>query len=319
MVLWLNALLQTLVFPGLLFLLIIALLYEWFDRKVVARLQNRCGPFSTGPGGILQPLADFIKLLSKEDIVPIAAGRFFAWAPILILTLSVMPLFYLPIVESTAVASFEGDLIIIIFLATLRVALILLSGINSGSKFAEVGGTRAGLQMFGYSIPLTLVAIGPAISSGSLSLSVICYAQSSGWWYILTQPLGFAIFSICTLAELGRLPFDLPMAESELVAGWKVEYSGKRLALLRLAENFDLFCFCGLMATLFIGGATPLWLVPSVVSFFLKLTLCVGIISLLRVAFARYEVGYMVRDFWKYLVPLSLLQVALTLFWKGVA
>jgi len=306
-----------LVFPGLFFLLIIALLYEWFDRKVVARLQSRYGPFSTGPGGILQPLADFIKLLSKEDIVPLAAGRGFAWAPILILSLSVIPLFYLPIVGSTAVASFKGDLIIILFLATLRVALILLSGINSGSKFAEVGGTRAGLQMFGYSIPLTLAAIGPAISSGSLSLSSICRAQS-GWWYILTQPLGFAIFSICALAELGRLPFDLPLAESEVVAGWKVEYSGKRLALLRLAENFDLIFFGGLMATLFLGGATSLWLVPSVVSFFLKLTLCIGLLSLLRAAFARYEVGEMVRDLWKYLVPLSLLQVAMTLFWKGV-
>ena len=318
MVLWLNALLQTLVFPGLLFLLTLALLYEWFDRKVVARLQSRYGPFSTGPGGILQPLADLIKLLSKEDIIPLAAGRVFAWAPILILTLSVIPLFYLPIVGSMAVASFEGDLIIILFLATLRVALILLSGISSGSKFAEVGGTRAGLQMFGYSVPLTLAAIGPAISSGSLSLSSICHAQGSGWWYVLTQPLGFAIFSICALAELGRLPFDLPLAESEVVAGWKVEYSGKRLALLRLAENFDLIFFGGLMATLFLGGATPLWLLPSVVSFFLKLTLCTGLLSLLRAAFARYEVGDMVRDFWKYLVPLSLLQVALTLFWKGV-
>jgi len=168
-----NALLQTLVFPGLLFLLTMALLYEWFDRKIVVRFQSRYGPFSTGPRGILQPLADFIKLLSKEDIVPRAAGRLFTVAPIFILTLSVMPLFYMPIVNSMAIASFEGDFIIILFLATLRVALILLSGTSSGSKFAEVGGTRAGLQMLGYSIPLTLTAIGPAVSSGSLSLSSI--------------------------------------------------------------------------------------------------------------------------------------------------
>jgi NADH-quinone oxidoreductase subunit H len=307
----LNVLLQTLVFPGLLFLLSTALLYEWFDRKIVGRFQSRYGPSRTGPGGILQPLADLIKLLSKEDIVPTAAGRLFAAAPILILTLSVMPLFYVPVAGSTAIASFEGDLIVVLFLATLRVALILLSGTSSGSKFAEVGGTRAGLQMLGYSVPLTLAAIGPAISSSSLSLSSICRAQSSGWWYILTQPLGFAIFSACALAELGRLPFDLSLAESEIVAGWKVEYSGKSLALLRLAEDFDLIFFGNLMATLFFGGANPLWLVPPVVSFFLKFTLCIGLLSLLRAAFARYEVGQMIRDLWKYLVPLSLLQVAL--------
>ncbi len=316
MVLWVNVLVQIIIFPGMLFLLFLALLYEWVERKIVGRLQSRYGPYNTGPSGILQPLADLIKLLSKEDVIPTSASKLFPIAPIIILPLSIIPLFYVPVVRSLAIAAFEADLMIILFLGTLRVALILLAGISSGSKFAEVGGTRAGLQMLGYSIPLTLTAIGPAISSGSLSLSAICQVQSSGWWHIFTQPIGFGIFTICVLAELSKQPFDLSVAESEIVAGWKVEYSGKSLALLKLAENFDFLLFSSLMATLFLGGANTLWLFPPIISFLVKSTMCVGLLSLLGAAFARYEVGDMINDIWKYLIPLSLLQLVPVILWK---
>lgn len=305
-------LLQIIIFPGFLFLIIAALFYEWVDRKFVARLQNRFGPLHTGPMGLLQPFADLIKLLSKEDIVPYAADKLlFSAAPIFLVSLPLLALFCIPVVENTALIAFEGDLILIMFLSTLIIVSVFIGAWSSTSRFSAVGGVRACLQMLGYAIPMTVVMTGPAIVAKSLSISKVVQWQSSGFWFVITQPLGFFILSICLLAELQKIPFDIPKAETEVVAGWSTEFSGKKLALLKLAEDLELVLAGSLMTSLYLGGPSGFWFMPPFVWFIVKLTLCILILSNLRALFARFRIDQLMRGLWKYLTPLALFQIVL--------
>ena len=311
--------LSLLLFPGLLFLFFLALLSEWIDRKVVARLQNRYGPLYTGPGGILQPFADFVKLLSKEDITPAAADRFFfSVTPVLILALSSAPLFMIPMADNTALVWFEGDLIVILFITTLIALTMFVAAWSSTSRFGIIGGMRVILQMLGYEIPMSIAMIGPAISSESLSVSRIVQRQAQGLWFLATQPIGFAIVTICLLAELQRVPFDIPKAETEIVAGWLVEFSGKKLALIRLAKDFELVLAGSLMTSLYLGGPLGPWGLHPAIYFFGKLVFCILILSNLRALFARFRIDQMLKGAWKYLTPLAILQVILIEMLPGV-
>ena len=305
-------LLQIIIFPGFLFLIIAALFYEWVDRKFVARLQNRFGPLHTGPMGLLQPFADLIKLLSKEDIIPYAADKLlFSAAPIFLVSFPLLALFCIPVVENTALIAFEGDLILIMFLSTLIIVSVFIGAWSSTSRFSAVGGVRAGLQMLGYEIPMTVVMVGPAIVAKSLSISKIVQWQSSGFWFVITQPLGFFILSICLLAELQKIPFDTPKAETEVVAGWSTEFSGKKLALLKLAEDLELVLAGSIMTSLYLGGPSGFWFMPPFVWFILKLTLCILMLSNLRSLFARFRIDQLIQGLWKYLTPLALFQIVL--------
>ena len=306
-----TAILEIFLFPGFFFLFFLAFFIEWLDRKLVAKFQNRYGPLHVGPKGVLQPVADFIKLLSKEDIKPAMADRVpFVAMPLLLLTLAMTPLFCIPITSSYALISFEGDLIVVMFLMTLIALLLFIGAWVSTNRFSTIGGVRAGLQMFGYEIPLNIAMIGPAIGAGSLSISEIVKWQSHGLWFILTQPLGFAILSICLLAHLQRVPFDIPEAETEIVSGWLVEFSGKKLALIRLARNFKLILAASLMASLYMGGPSGLWQ-PNPLTYFIKLVICVFILSNLRALFARYRIDQFLAGVWRYLTPLALLQISI--------
>jgi len=299
-------------FPGLLFLLFLAFFSEWIDRKTVARLQNRYGPLYTGPEGILQPFADFVKLLSKEDITPAAVDKsLFTLTPILLLALSLVPLFMIPMADSTALIWFEGDLIVILFTTTLIGLTMLVAAWSSTSRFSIIGGMRVGLQMFAYEIPMTIAMIGPAISSGSLSVSRIVQRQGQGLWFFATQPIGFAVLTICLLAELQKVPFDIPRAETEIVAGWYVEFSGKKLALIKLAKNLETVLAGSLITSLFLGGPLGPWGLHPAIYFFGKLVVCTLIFSNLRALFARFRIDQVLRGAWKYLTPLALLQVLL--------
>jgi len=307
----LMAILEVFFFPGFLFLFSLAFFIEWFDRKLVAKFQNRYGPLYVGPKGILQPIADFLKLLSKEDITPAMADKVpFALIPLLMLTFSMTPLFCIPITSSSALISFEGDLIVVMFIMTLTALLSFLGAWVSTNRFSTIGGVRTGLQMFGYEVPLNIVMIGPAIGAGSLSISGIVEWQSRGVWFIVTQILGFAVFSLCLLAHLQRVPFDIPEAETEIVAGWLVEFSGKKLALIRLAKNFELVLAASLMVSLYLGGPTGT-LLPNPLTFLIKLVFCTFILSNLRALFARYRIDQFLAAAWKYLIPLALLQISL--------
>lgn len=304
-------LVQVSVFPGALFLLILAFLYEWMDRKIVARIQSRYGPLYTGPGGVLQPFADFLKLLYKEDIVPYAVDKiFFTLSPMLYMVFPLTALFIIPILSQTAIVSFEGDLILVMFLFTLAIITVFLAGYGSESRFSVMGGTRAALQMLGYDIPMSLALIGPAMAAGSLSISeIVQWQTSNAAWNALLQPIGFGVLVVCMLAELELLPFDIPEAETEIVAGWQTEFSGRKLALLRLGKDLKFVLAVALIASLYFGGAQQVWLIPPAIILLIKTTATLSLLSVLRALFARFRIDQMVSGMWKYLIPLAVLQV----------
>lgn len=305
-------LLQILLFPGFLSLILVAFFYEWVDRKFVAKLQNRYGPLHTGPGGLLQPFADFVKLLSKEDITPRAADKLlFSAVPIFLLSLPLTALFCIPMASYSALTSFEGDLILVMFITILIVVSVFIGAWSSTSRFSTVGGIRAGLQMLSYEIPMTIAMVGPAIVAKSLCISEIVQWQTTGLWFIFTQPLGFAVASICLLAEIQRVPFDIPRAETEVVAGWLTEFSGRKLALLRLTEDLELVLAGSMLTSLYLGGPSGFGLAPPFLWFFIKLTACILLLSNLRALFARFRIDQLASGAWKYLTPLALLQIIL--------
>jgi NADH-quinone oxidoreductase subunit H len=303
-----------LVFPGLVFLFTLAWFYEWLDRRFFARLQNRYGPIYTGSHGLLQPVADFIKLLAKEDIEPAAADKpLFRCVPILILTLPLTALFLIPMNGVKAFVNFEGDLIFIIFIMSLLAILAFLGGWSSTNRFSTLGGLRAAMQILGYEVPLAIVLIGPAIAARSLSISkIVEWQAANSLWMIALTPIGFGIAILAMLAELEKVPFDIPEAETEIVAGWQTEFSGRKLALIRLALDLELVLAAGLITALFLGGPSgPIPVIPGIAWFLIKGTLVVLILSNLRALFARFRIDQMVSGSWKFLVPLAILQIVI--------
>ena len=320
-------LVEMLVFPGILFVMSYALYCNWINRKFAARLQNRVGPLHTGWNGILQPLADFIKLLAKEDITPAAADKtFFSLTPLVVFALPLASLLVIPIQSLfnlwsyAPVLSFEGDLAVVLFLMTMMILFIFLGGWSSSSIYAAVGSERVSLMMLAYEIPLSIVALGPAIIAGSLSINNIVNYQVAAFQNFLAAPslnglllgitllIGMGIFIVCILAELEMRPFDMSEAETEIVHGWQVEYSGKKLALLSAGHDLKLVLTSGLMTALFLGGPAGPFL-PPIVWFIIKTTACVFVLSNLSVLFARFRIDKMLDWAWKWLVPLAVLQV----------
>jgi NADH-quinone oxidoreductase subunit H len=306
-------LLEILLFPGFLFLIALAFFYEWVDRKFFARLQNRYGPLYTGPSGLLQPFADFIKLLSKEDITPEAADKFmFSCAPLFLLSFPLLALFLIPITGLKGIISFEGDLIFLMFLFTLIAVTVFIAGWSSVSRFSTVGGMRAAFQMFGYEIPMTLVMVGPAIAARTLSISqIVGWQVYNAAWFIWLQPLGFAVFVLCLLAELEFIPFDIPEADTEIVAGWSTEFSGRKLALIRLGKDVELVLAASLITSLFLGGSHSSLLILAIAFFLLKTTIAVVLLTTLRALFARFRIDQMIVGAWKYLIPIAIFQMVL--------
>jgi len=308
--------LQVVIFPGFLFILSLSLIYEWVDRKIYAKLQNRVGPLYTGASGFLQPLADLIKLLSKEDITPRGADRtFFAVMPILSVATMLTATTLIPITSSSGIVSFKGDVIVAVALMTIFCIILFLAGSFSMSRFPSVGAERVVTQLLGYEIPLTLAVVSVAVSAGSLKLADIVKAQSQTLWYIIGIDLiGFIVFLIAAQAELERIPFDIPEAETEIVGGWTAEYSGKKLALFRLSADIELVYMSGLAVTFFLGGPSgPVveGFAPALhlIYFIIKTVAVLAILSMIRALFSRLRIDQMVAFSWKYLVPLSLFQL----------
>jgi NADH-quinone oxidoreductase subunit H len=222
---------ELLIFPGLIFIFWLALFYEWIDRKFYAKLQYRYGPLHTGPKGFLQPFADFVKLLAKEDIVPAAADRFlFTLSPIIVFALALFALFYVPIVplvRDVAFGSFEGDILLVIFVLTMIALIKFLGGWGSVNRFSTVGSVRLAFQLLGYEIPLAIALLTAAMATGTLNISLIAQRVSSNAIIATALLPALAISVICFQAELERIPFDIPEAEQEIVAGWLTEFSGR--------------------------------------------------------------------------------------------
>jgi len=308
-------LLSFIIFPGLLFVCIYSLFLEWLDRKVYARVQNRVGPLITGSKGILQPFADFIKLLSKEDIKPECADRWgFLFSPLTALTVAMMTVFFVPIVGYQGLISLPVDLLIVVFISTLFNILVILAGYFSVSRFSTIGAVRAGLQFVAYEIPFVLSIICAGVLAKSLSIAEIVYAQNNIYHmpFVVYLFPAFIIYLVSSLAKLERVPFDIPEAETELAAGWQVEYSGRKLALFKLAADIKALFVSGLGAALFLGGPIG----PAIAGleplcylfwFIVKTLFIVALIGFFRGLFARFRIDQAVNLFWKTVLPASLI------------
>jgi NADH-quinone oxidoreductase subunit H len=258
--------------------------------------------------------------MAKEDIVPKGADRLgFTATPILMLALTLTALLLIPISGLVGLISFQGDLIFAIFLMTLMAISIVLAGWFSANRFSETGSARAGMQLVGYEIPLTLALISPAIIAGRLDIAGILSYQSAHVWLIEYAPLAFGIFVICILAELQKLPFDIPEAHTEIVAGWQTEFSGKKYAFFHLSNDLEMLFGAGLAVALFFGGPLPPlsilsfgvgfeWLTYSV-WFLFKTFLLVLVLSGISALLGRWRIDQMIRGSWRYLIPLSVAQL----------
>ena len=293
-------LLETLIFPGILFCVVLAFFYEWVLRKIIAKIQTRFGPLYTGPVGILQPVADFIKLLSKEDIIHKGTDKvLFTVLPIISLVIPFFVILFIPVINES-VLNFEGDLFLVFFLFSIQCLVLGLAGYSSRDRFSIVGGMRTILLLIAFDISLFLACVGPALQAKTLSISAV-----SKNWFLFRQPLGFGIFILCSLAKLEILPFDIPEAKSEIVAGWLTEFSGKKLAFFRLSQDLEFLVMGSLGTALFLGGPGSL----GVIGFLIKTTSLVFLFSFLTALFARFRIDQAVKGSWKYLIPLALLQI----------
>lgn len=291
----------------------------YFERKVIGWIQLRRGPNRVGPYGLLQSVADVLKLLVKEDVIPDRADRtLFILAPVIAFVPAFAVLAVLPFTETLHFADLGVGLLYYVAVSGITTLGILLGGWASNNKYALLGGMRSVAQMISYEIPLVISVIGVVLLAGSLNLKEIVAAQSGGFWnwFFLKQILGFAVFVVAALAELNRTPFDLPEAESELVAGYHVEYSGFRFAFFMLAEYVYVFAMSALATVLFLGGWHPpiesLGFVPGLVWFALKFAFCVFFLFWLRATMPRVRVDQLMTFAWKGLLPLALLNLFLT-------
>lgn len=288
-----------------------AVILVYAERKVSAFMQMRIGPNRVGPWGTLQTVADMIKLMSKEDIMPAGADRWL-WilAPVLLFIPSAAVYVVFPFDNQAIFADLNIGIFYFIAVSSQATLPFLMAGWASNSKYALVGGMRTVAQMLSYEIPLVFSILGVVMIVGSMRMSDIVAAQQQVW-FIAVQPLAFVIFLIAATAETNRAPFDLVESESELVAGPFTEYSGMRWALFFLAEYANLFAASAIAVTLFLGGWNGPWL-PGWLWFLLKTALMIFVFMWLRWTFPRPRVDQLMAFGWKILLPLSLVNVVLT-------
>ncbi|MBI2884274.1 MAG: NADH-quinone oxidoreductase subunit NuoH, partial [Candidatus Methylomirabilis oxyfera] len=279
----------------------------WVERKVIGDIQVRLGPMRVGPHGLLQPIADGLKLLFKEEIVPQSADRtLYLLAPAIALIPAFISFAVIPFGDQIRLFGQTIDLVIadvnigllyVLGVASLGVYGIVLGGWASNNKYALLGGLRSSAQMISYELSLGLSVVGVVMLSQSLSLVEIVGAQARTWFIIL-QPIGFLIFLICAVAETNRAPFDLPEAETELVAGFHVEYSSMKFAMYFMAEYANMITVAALATTLFLGGWRGPFL-PPVVWFLAKLYLIIFLFVWLRATLPRFRYDQLMRFGWK--------------------
>jgi len=298
----------------------------WIERKFIARLQNRYGPNRAGPFGLLQPMADGIKLFFKEELTPAGADKvIFTLAPIITLLPALLVFAVIPIGGSFNLFGVERRLVLapglnvgilyILAITSIAVYGITMAGWSSNNKYAMLGGLRSAAQMISYELAMGLAVLAVVLTAGTLDVQKIIDAQS-GLWFIFIQPVAFAIYLITTVAEVNRAPFDLPEAEQELTAGYHTEYSGMKFALFFAAEYIKMIAVSALGATLFMGG----WRGPFVdtypllgpVYFALKTLLALVVFVWIRATLPRLRYDRLMAFGWKVLLPLSLANVLVT-------
>jgi NADH-quinone oxidoreductase subunit H len=308
----LKALFTILIFPGFLFVFVISLCAEFFDRRLYARLQNRRGP------PWFQPLADFIKLAAKEAIVPREANpRMFKAMPIFAFSSSLTAIFYIPLWKEQAIYAFKGDVIVVLYLLTVSTLAIFIGGWYSTSLYARIGSVRSLMQLFAYEVPLFIAILSAAILADSWSLSEITLFYTKHHWLWLFNLAGFGVALLALLAKLEKGPFDIPEAETEVVAGSFTEYSGRYLAILRLTLNVEMVVGSALLAAVFFPFGYEFSKEITLSIFIAKLFFIVGLLSLSRTIFARLRIDQMIIFCWKYMVPIAFMQLLVSLFIKG--
>ncbi len=291
----------------------------YFERKVIGWMQLRIGPNRVGPFGLLQSVADVLKLLLKEDTIPHRAERtLFILAPVITFVPSFAVLATIPYTPNLYPADLNVGLLYYVALSGISTIGIILGGWASNNKYSLLGGMRSAAQMISYEVPLVLSTVGVVLLSGSLSLRTIVERQGDNFWEwnFLPQIIAFVVFIIAAVSELNRTPFDLPEAESELVAGYHVEYSGFRFAFFMLAEYVYVYAIAALTTVLFLGGwHAPLAIldfVPGIIWFLLKFSFVVFFLFWLRATMPRIRVDQLMSLGWKWLLPLALLNIFIT-------
>jgi NADH-quinone oxidoreductase subunit H len=308
-----KALFHILIFPGVCFLFIFGFIAEYVDRKLYARFQNRVGP------PWFQPVADFIKLVSKEEIIPEEAdSTVFKLMPILALAASATAILYIPIWGERSVFSFNGDIIVVLYLLTVPTLTYFLGGWYSRSVFSMIGAVRGLTQLFAYEVPLFLCILASALLADTWSLSgmLTFYNHHLGYWFC--NILGFAVALVSLLGKLERVPFDIPEAETEIVAGSFTEYSGRLLALIRMSFNIEMVVGASLLAAVFLPFGLNLHPVAVFLFYLIQVFSIIALISFLRSLFARLRLDQMINLCWKYFAPLAFLQVLINLVLKGI-
>ena len=289
----------------------------YFERKVIGHMQARLGPMRVGPHGLLQPIADFVKLFFKEDIVPSNADKpIFLIAPVISVVATLASLAVIPLWETFAIANINIGILYILALSSVGAYGIILAGWSSNSKYSFLGALRSSAQVISYEIAMGLSLVGIIMLAGSANLIDIVNAQSK-YPFILTQPVAFFVFLMAAIAETNRAPFDLPEAETELIAGYFTEYSGMRFGLFFVAEYVGMFIMSAIAAICFLGGwkGPHFWIfshVPNIVWLLLKVYALIFFYYWIRATLPRYRYDQLMSLGWKLFIPLTLANIAVT-------
>ena len=299
-------------------LLVAVAMIVWLDRRVWAFVQKRRGPNVVGPFGLFQSLADFLKYIFKEIIIPASANKvIFVLAPIITMTLALIAWAVIPFGESLVLSNINVGILYLFAVSSLGVYGIIMGGWASNSKYPFLGAIRSAAQMVSYEVSIGVIIINVLLCVGSLNLNDIVLAQKNIWFVIPLFPM-FVIFFISALAETNRPPFDLPEAEAELVAGYQTEYSGMMYAMFWLGEYANILLMCAMGSILFLGGwlspleMYPFYLIPSALWLILKILLLFILFALVKATVPRYRYDQLMKLGWKIFLPLSLAWVVLT-------
>ena len=297
---------------GVLFAVLnLAAALVWLERRLLAWLQDRLGPNRVGPFGLLQPLADTIKLFFKDDWVPPFADRpVFVLAPAVLVATTLIGFAVVPVGPASGVIDLDVGLLFLLAASSLGAYSVVLAGWSSNNKYALLGGLRSAAQLVSYEVFLGLSLLGVVLLAGSFDLRRIVEAQE-GLWFVVPQILGFVVFLVAGFAETHRLPFDLPEAESELVAGYHSEYSGMKFAMFMVGEYIGIILISALTSVLFLGGWHGPWL-PPVAWLLLKTMALICVFIVARAALPRPRYDQLMAFGWKVMLPIALLNLVAT-------
>ncbi len=292
--------------------IVVAAMLIWVERRLLSFWQERLGPNRVGPFGLLQVVADMIKIFTKEDWVPPFADRVsFIIAPAIIMTVILLSFAVIPFAPNIGIIESNIGVLFILAMASLGAYSVMLGGLSSDNKYALLGSLRAAAQMVSYEVFMGISLLGVVALSGSFNLRTIVEAQE-GMWFVVPQFVGFVIFLIAGVAESHRLPFDIPEAEQEICAGYHTEYSGMKFGMFFVGEYLGLVLVSSLITVLFFGGWMGPGLLPPVVWFALKAGVFIGFFILLRAAIPRPRYDQLMTYGWLFLLPLSLINLLVT-------